>query len=66
MTCRANRTEEQKQIQSNGQAKIKNQNKQGVGRLIAWHPTLDARETSVQHRPKDSIANQHTDDEQNM
>ena len=46
MTCRANRRAKQKQIQSKGQAKNSNQSKQGVGRLWAWRPTLDARETA--------------------
>ena len=61
MTCKANRTEEQKLIQSKGQAKIKNQSKQGVGRPWAWRPTLDAREAGVQHQPEDSKLDKQTE-----
>ena len=55
-------TEEQKQIQSKGLAKIKNQSKQGVGCPWAWRPTLDARWTGVQHRPEGQQAKKHTND----
>ena len=50
MTCRTNLTEDQKRNQSRGQARIKDQSKQGVGRLWACRPMLDARERGVQHR----------------
>ena len=66
MTCRANRTANQKQIQSKMQAKISILNKQGIGRPRAWRPTLDARGTGVQHRPKETAKQKHTDDEQNI
>ena len=52
MTCRTHITEDLKRKQSKGQARIKDQSKQGVGRPWAWRPTLDARETGVQHRPE--------------
>ena len=66
MTCRANRTADQKQIQSKRQARISNQSKQGVGRPWAWCPTLDAREAVSNTGQRDSKANRHTEDKQNI
>ena len=62
MTCRTNLAEDQKRNQSKGQARIKDQSKQGVGRPWAWRPTLDARETGVQHRPERNKRKKHTKD----
>ena len=47
MACKTNLTGDQKRNPSEGQARIKDQSKQGVGHPWAWRPTIDARETGV-------------------